>query len=330
MLAEPGGSVEAGERTATRHLPCSAVPWPNRRVDARSIVSPRWRAALYVSAAAFALGLGSAAAHEPARPRPRNPAAYVKHFERTHPHSVQLVDFKHKKWAPVRVVRGGGWKAKKAPTHRLEGIATAEIVRFPDPGWAPVSILRGARSDGAVTAPALDRRAFQRIVFADPHLAPVTIVRGPSEASAALLTAAFEPFGPASADQLDRVAFAVDGAESSHGTNPAMWRPDFGGPQGPMQVSLAAAADVGGGNRFDLTQNRRLGRAYLAHLYRRYGDWPDAIAAYNWGPGNVDGWIAQGRPPDELPLETKHYMRRVLRAAGLQDRIPLPAIAANH
>lgn len=83
---------------------------------------------------------------------------------------------------------------------------------------------------------------------------------------------------------LDRVASAVDGAESSHGKDIAMWRPDPSGPQGPMQVSEAAATDVGGGDRFDLTQNRALGRAYLAQLYGRYKNWPDAIAAYNWGP----------------------------------------------
>ncbi len=61
-----------------------------------------------------------------------------------------------------------------------------------------------------------------------------------------------------------------------------------------MQVSAAAAIDLGGGDRFDLTQNRLLGRAYLARLYRRYGNWPDAVAAYNWGPGNLDAWIATG------------------------------------
>src|SRR4051794_18539106 len=48
---------------------------------------------------------------------------------------------------------------------------------------------------------------------------------------------------------LDRVATAVDGAESSHGKDIAMWRPDPSGPQGPMQVSQAAATDVGGGDR---------------------------------------------------------------------------------
>ncbi len=58
---------------------------------------------------------------------------------------------------------------------------------------------------------------------------------------------------------LDRVASAVDGAESSHGRDAAMWRPDPSGPQGPMQVSEAAAIDVGGGDRFDLMQNRATG-----------------------------------------------------------------------
>jgi hypothetical protein len=36
---------------------------------------------------------------------------------------------------------------------------------------------------------------------------------------------------------LDRVATAVGGAESSHGKDIAMWRPDLSGPRGPMQVS---------------------------------------------------------------------------------------------
>ena len=77
---------------------------------------------------------------------------------------------------------------------------------------------------------------------------------------------------------LDRVAAAVDGAESSHGQDLAMWRPDPSGPQGPMQVTAAAATDVGGGDRFDTAMNRAIGRAYLAALYRRYKNWPDAVS----------------------------------------------------
>ena len=79
-----------------------------------------------------------------------------------------------------------------------------------------------------------------------------------------------------------------------------MWRPDPSGPQGPMQVSEAAATDVGGGDRFDHVANRAIGRAYLAQLYWRYGNWPDAIAAYNWGIGKMDAWVKAGRPPDKV------------------------------
>jgi Transglycosylase SLT domain len=118
---------------------------------------------------------------------------------------------------------------------------------------------------------------------------------------------------------LDRVAQAVDGAESSHGENPAMWRPEPTGPQGPMQVTEAAATDVGGGDRFDTVQNRALGRAYLAQLYRRYKNWPDTIAAYNWGVGKLDAWVKAGRPPDRFLTGVASYTRRVLQDSGLCD-----------
>jgi hypothetical protein len=118
---------------------------------------------------------------------------------------------------------------------------------------------------------------------------------------------------------LDRVANAVDGAESSHGSDMAMWRPDPSGPQGPMQVSEAAATDVGGGDRFDSFQNRAIGRAYLSQLYGRYGNWSDAIAAYNWGIGKMDAWVKAGRPPDQFLVGVAAYLRRVLHESGLCD-----------
>jgi hypothetical protein len=116
---------------------------------------------------------------------------------------------------------------------------------------------------------------------------------------------------------LDRIAHAVDGAESSHGEDLGMWRPDPSGPQGPMQVTEAAATDVGGGDRFDTVQNRAIGRAYLAQLYWRYKNWPDAIAAYNWGIGNLDAWVKAGRPPDKFLTAVALYLRRVLHDSGL-------------
>src|SRR5712691_2599775 len=104
--------------------------------------------------------------------------------------------------------------------------------------------------------------------------------------------------GAKAATPLDRVAIAVDGAESSHGEDMGMWRPDPSGPQGPMQVSDAAATDVGGGDRFDLTQNRAIGRAYLAQRDGREMVWPDAVVAYNCGLENVEAWVKVDGPHD--------------------------------
>jgi Transglycosylase SLT domain len=136
---------------------------------------------------------------------------------------------------------------------------------------------------------------------------------------------------------LDRVASAVDGAESSHGRDAAMWRPGPAGPQGPMQVSAGAATDVGGGDRFDWVQNRAIGRAYLAQLYRRYGNWPDAVAAYNWGIGRMNAWVDAGRPARRLDKGVAAYRDRVLLDSGLcpgrqlaaakwSIGLPLPAV----
>ena len=134
-----------------------------------------------------------------------------------------------------------------------------------------------------------------------------------------LLLAAAAHADPAdgSPPNLASVAGAVEGAESSWGRKPRMRRADPQGPQGPMQITAAAAADVGGGDRFDLQQNRALGRAYLGRMYSRFGSWGDAVAAYNWGPGRIDDWIRNGRPAAGLPFAVERYRERVLYGAPI-------------
>jgi hypothetical protein len=263
--------------------------------------------------------------------------------------SVQLVIFPDTGWSAVKIVRGGSPARDKTGQQPVaEKAETAEIVTFADPRRSPVRILRGD-SERAMAIPGQVRPAaamtMQVVTFANLRDRPVSILRG---AGLPAVTDT-ELFGPASAADLDRIAFAVDGAESSHGADLRMWRPEPGGPQGPMQVSAAAAFDVGGGDRFDPAENRALGRAYLAQMYRRYGNWQDAIAAYNWGPGNLDAWIGGGRAADKLPLAVERYRNRVLREAmlaepgitmasrwalgaappsGAADRAPVPASVA--
>ena len=241
--------------------------------------------------------------------------------------SVQRVTFPDTGWGAVKVVRGNSPAPDKNPQKPAADKAEiAEFVSFADPQTRPVRILRGEseRGLGVPSRPhAATAMTMQVVSFANRQDRPVSILRG----SGFQATAETELFGPASAADLDHIAFAVDGAESSHGADLRMWRPEPSGPQGPMQVSAAAAFDVGGGDRFDLAQNRELGRAYLARMYRRYGNWPDAVAAYNWGPGNLDAWIGGGRAADKLPLMVERYRSRVLREAALVE--PGMAIASG-
>ena len=225
--------------------------------------------------------------------------------------------FADPRWPVVKVVRGVPTAAApvlERPFFQSTPTNT-ESISFGDGTGRTVSVVRGAAAPAPAPLPqmaAISRQRVETVRFGGLGAPLVNIVRGN-----ALVDSGLSLFGAANAGELDRVAFAVDGAESGHGSNPAMWRPDLDGPQGPMQISAAAALDVGGGDRFDLRQNRLLGRAFLAKMYQRYGNWPDAVAAYNWGPGNLDQWIANGRPADALPLETARYLLKVLRDSFL-------------
>ena len=230
------------------------------------------------------------------------------------------------------------------------GRVAVEMVYFANPRQHPVQLLRGVpRPVPAVLRQPVSRpprpnaemhqQSTQIVSFGTGFVSQVKVIRGGSLTLASLTNQGDSParrqeagvtvlrgtaihelfsidlFGPANNGELDRIAFAVDGVESRHGADLRMWRPSPSGPQGPMQVSAAAAFDVGGGNRFDIVENRLLGRAYLAQMYRRYGNWTDAIAAYNWGPGNMDAWIAAGRNTDRLPFDVARYVALVLRGA---------------
>jgi soluble lytic murein transglycosylase len=71
-----------------------------------------------------------------------------------------------------------------------------------------------------------------------------------------------------------------------------------------------------GGSRFQVDDlydpeiNVRYGSFYLRRLIRKYDDIPLALAAYNAGQANVDGWIASDAGI-EFP-ETREYVDEVL------------------
>jgi len=78
------------------------------------------------------------------------------------------------------------------------------------------------------------------------------------------------------------------------------------GAQGLMQLMPATARGLGVTDAFDPEQNIMAGTRFLKQLLNRYdGDLDATLAAYNWGPGNVD------RRADQLPRETRDYLVKV-------------------
>ena len=78
------------------------------------------------------------------------------------------------------------------------------------------------------------------------------------------------------------------------------------GAKGLMQLMPATSSDMGVTNPFDPEQNIMAGTRFLKNLLNRYGgDVDKALAAYNWGPGNLD------RKKGALPRETQQYVVKV-------------------
>ena len=72
--------------------------------------------------------------------------------------------------------------------------------------------------------------------------------------------------------------------------------------------------------RRDVIQSTDAALDYLQRLYKMFGDWPLALAAYNWGEGNVAKAIkrnqSKGLPTDymslSMPDETRNYVPKLL------------------
>jgi soluble lytic murein transglycosylase-like protein len=115
------------------------------------------------------------------------------------------------------------------------------------------------------------------------------------------------------------------------------------GAMGLMQVMPATAMDPGFGlpNIFEFAKSKGVafggpteesarallqdpkigaeyGQAYMKAMLGKYdGNVVYALAAYNWGPGATDNWIAQGADMERLPKETQAYIPKVLGMADI-------------
>ncbi len=98
--------------------------------------------------------------------------------------------------------------------------------------------------------------------------------------------------------------------------------------------------------RFDPEKSSLAYARYMKELYNQFGDWYLAMAAYNWGPGNVqravmrtgyaDFWELYKR--NALPTATKNYVPGIIAAAimaknpaqyGLEGLVPDPPVVSD-
>jgi membrane-bound lytic murein transglycosylase D len=79
-------------------------------------------------------------------------------------------------------------------------------------------------------------------------------------------------------------------------------------------------------DRKNLREATRAAMDYLQKLHAQFGDWHLAMAAYNWGEGNVARAIARqqarGLPTDfnglapGMPAETRNYVPQIVAWPG--------------
>ena len=89
------------------------------------------------------------------------------------------------------------------------------------------------------------------------------------------------------------------------------------GASGVMQLMPGTAWSLGVRDPHSTNQSVRAGTAYDAYLYKKYGSWRKAFAAYDWGPANLDKDIAaHGKEWLRFaPAETQNYVASVMTAA---------------
>ena len=78
------------------------------------------------------------------------------------------------------------------------------------------------------------------------------------------------------------------------------------GAVGIMQIIPRWHPEIGEVGALDPTKAVPYAAKYLSQLKKQFGSWELALAAYNWGPGNVSKYSA-----DRWPLETRNYVSQI-------------------
>jgi soluble lytic murein transglycosylase-like protein len=155
-------------------------------------------------------------------------------------------------------------------------------------------------------------------LYAAGAAALLLLLASGSSAKPRSIREAYQKYGP-----------VLDAAAARHGLSAALlravayvesrWNPNAGsgrGAVGLLQLMPGTATSLGVTDRTDPVQNANGGAKFLASLYQKAGSWPVALAAYNWGPGNVFGSSTKmpSLYPSQWPASTQQYVREILDA----------------
>jgi hypothetical protein len=105
------------------------------------------------------------------------------------------------------------------------------------------------------------------------------------------------------------------------------------GAKGAFQFMGPTADQYGVKDPFDMRQAATGAGKYLGDLSRKYGgDVSKALAAYNWGPGNLDRDIAKNGSnwQEGLPRETKDYLNKIVGALARQQPAKVQVSVTNN
>ena len=127
---------------------------------------------------------------------------------------------------------------------------------------------------------------------------------------------------PGDMDRLTNIVLAMESGGRRYDAGGELLESSKGA-KGEMQVMDGTNVDPGYGVKpaaDDSPEERaRVGRDYLAAMVREYdGDVSKALAAYNWGPGNLDKAVKEHGPNwlQAAPEETRSYVERGVREFG--------------
>lgn len=96
---------------------------------------------------------------------------------------------------------------------------------------------------------------------------------------------------------------------------------------GVMQLMPATARELGV-NPNNALENIEGGVRYLAQQLNRFGGAAKALAAYNWGPGNVSSAIGRlgNQWLSSAPASTQRYVEKILSNLGQWSEKPVAAL----